>query len=250
MTNDECPLSNDQSLSLSTLLFVRHAQASLFEADYDRLSDRGRQQSRRLGEYLEQNDVVFDEVCIGPRARHRQTVEELQQQTGDTRPLLTLPGFDEHHVDQLVARYIAKIGETFPVVTDLHAAFQAAQEPVDRQRSFARLFEAVARMWVSGECPACGVETWREFKDRVNGAIDEIVSRHSQGKSVLVVTSAGAIGVAMQRALRCPDDVALGLTWRLWNCSLTEFAFSGDRFSLDRFNALPHLPDRSEWTYR
>ena len=63
------------------------------------------------------------------------------------------------------------------------------------------------------------------------------------------MTSVGPIAVSVQRALRCADDVALELGWRLWNGSLTEFVFSADRFTLDVFNALPHLA-RSDWTYR
>ena len=63
-------------------------------------------------------------------------------------------------------------------------------------------------------------------------------------------TSVGPVTVAIQRAMNCDDLTALTTGWRVWNCSLTEFAFSGDRFTLDRFNALPHLPDPSEWTYR
>jgi hypothetical protein len=31
---------------------------------------------------------------------------------------------------------------------------------------------------------------------------------------------------------------------------LSEFIFSGDRFSLDSFNALPHLREESLWSYR
>jgi hypothetical protein len=34
------------------------------------------------------------------------------------------------------------------------------------------------------------------------------------------------------------------------NCSLTEFVFSGERISLDSFNAIPHLDDPALRTFR
>ena len=51
----------------------------------------------------------------------------------------------------------------------------------------------------------------------------------------------------MQTVLRAPEPMAIELNWRIRNCSLTEFLFSGDRVSLDAFNATPHL---GEVTYR
>ena len=42
----------------------------------------------------------------------------------------------------------------------------------------------------------------------------------------------------------------LELSWRLRNCSLTEFVFTRGRVTLDSFNAVPHLGDAARWTYR
>jgi hypothetical protein len=43
--------------------------------------------------------------------------------------------------------------------------------------------------------------------------------------------------------------MALEVNWRVRNCSLTEFVFTKDRFTLDSFNALPHLENPALWTY-
>src|SRR5438477_487415 len=58
--------------------------------------------------------------------------------------------------------------------------------------------------------------------------------------------------VRQQRSaeLAVADRTALELHWRLRNGSLTEFAFTRDRFTLDSFNAVPHLEDTSLLTYR
>ncbi|MFP6676395.1 MAG: histidine phosphatase family protein [Pirellulaceae bacterium] len=236
---------------MSIIIFVRHAQASLFEDDYDQLSDRGLEQARQLGKYFSQQALVFDEVYTGPCRRHQQTASEVARHSNHpSPPAIEIAELDEHHLDQLATQHVHKIAEQFPSIDELQIAFQSADGRVERQKSFARLFEAMADLWVTSRCPLFGVESWPEFHQRVNDGISKIVGRAVRGNKILVFTSAGVIAVALRRALGCPDDVALGLSWRTWNCSLTEFAFSQDRFSLDRFNALPHLDNRKNWTYR
>jgi broad specificity phosphatase PhoE len=70
------------------------------------------------------------------------------------------------------------------------------------------------------------------------------------GKRIVAFTSGGPIGVTVQFALGAPDRAALELNWRVRNSSLTEFVFTRDRFTLDMFNAAPHLDDEALLTYR
>lgn len=236
---------------MSDIIFVRHAQASLFKADYDQLSDLGRTQAGLLGQYLASQSIALDEIYIGPRRRHRQTVEAMIQSAPKIAcPIVVVPQFDEHQVDRLATDYIDQLALDFPEVHKLHQEFRTASQASERQRIFARLFEAVAELWLAGRVEQDDVESWSKFLLRVNDGIDSIVRRPGSGRQVLVVTSAGTISAAMLRALNCPDKVALGLGWRIWNCSLTRFAFSNARFSLDQFNTMPHLSDHSLWTYR
>lgn len=236
---------------MSNIIFVRHAQASLFEADYDQLSELGMTQAQLLGQYLASQPLALDEIYIGPRRRHRQTLEAILQHAPQLAcPLVELPQLDEHQVDRLATDHIDQLAREFPVVNKLNQDFLAANQGLERQRNFARLFEAVAELWVTDRCELYGIESWSSFVSRVNEGIDSIVGRPGSGRQVLVVTSAGTLSAALSRALDCPDRVALGLGWRIWNCSLTRFAFSKGRFSLDQFNTLPHLNDHSLWTYR
>ena len=70
------------------------------------------------------------------------------------------------------------------------------------------------------------------------------------GRRIVSFTSGGFIGSAAQWALAAPDRTALELNWRIRNGSLTEFVFTRERFTLDSFNAVPHLADSALWTYR
>ena len=74
---------------MGNLYLVRHGQASFGKADYDNLSDLGRQQSLRLGQYFEHRRLAFDMVIMGSLRRHTQTWEAIAQGAGfDLKPLV------------------------------------------------------------------------------------------------------------------------------------------------------------------
>jgi broad specificity phosphatase PhoE len=75
------------------------------------------------------------------------------------------------------------------------------------------------------------------------------MAKPGSGRRVAVFTSGGVIGTSVRLALAAPDRTAMEVNWRVRNCSLTEFVFTTGRFSLDSFNALPHLEDPTLWTY-
>jgi broad specificity phosphatase PhoE len=60
---------------MSTLLLVRHGQAHAFDADSDRLTERGELQALRLGEHLVREGVELDEIHVGTLVRQRRTAE-------------------------------------------------------------------------------------------------------------------------------------------------------------------------------
>jgi len=60
---------------MGVLLLVRHGQASLGTADYDRLSDVGRRQAQVTGARLARTDLAVDRVVSGALTRQRDTAE-------------------------------------------------------------------------------------------------------------------------------------------------------------------------------
>jgi len=234
---------------MSTITFVRHAQASLFQADYDRLSERGHSQARQLGCFLNDQGLSYDAVYAGPGKRHRQTAEIVAcAQRLPERSISVMSEFDENQIDRLVTQHLDAIGAEFPDVALLDQAFRTATDAT-RQQAFARMFAAVARLWAANRCVGPEVETAAAFRERVNAGIDEVVDRAGPGQHILVFTSVGPIAAAMQRALCCADSIAVDLGWRIRNSSITEFVFSEGRFTLDRFNSMSHLSDQVDWTY-
>jgi broad specificity phosphatase PhoE len=202
---------------MSTLTVVRHAQARPFQKDSDRLSELGEAQARTLGEYWRHNGIAFDEVWSGSLKRHRQTAALALDQ-----PPQISPGWNEYDVDGVMRDYPRP--SSFP-----------------NNREFQKVFETAMLKWVDG---AIGeAEPWDLFQARVRAALRTIQEGPSN-RRVVLFTSGGPIGVLVQTVLRAPGASFLDVNWRVRNCSVSEFVFSADRFSLDSFNSVAHLPEQ------
>jgi broad specificity phosphatase PhoE len=237
---------------MSTLVLVRHGQASFMKEDYDVLSPLGEAQARLFGEYCARIKLRVDEVWVGPRVRQIRTAEIAGAAYGpgwpEPRPM---PALDEYHAEHVMKHATAELGERDQEIRELIAAFTQASEQRARARSFEKLFQSVTRRWVAGDLVVPGVETWADFTSRVHAGVRQLTAEGgASGRTVLAFTSAGAIGVSLQAVLGMPAVAALELGWIVRNASISELLFSGGRVTLSSFNALPHLPDPAQWTYR
>lgn len=242
---------------MSTLILVRHAQASFFEPEYDKLSPLGETQARGLGQMWATQELVPDEVYTGPRVRHRRTAElaaaAIQDRGYSWPPAGIVEAFDEHQVERLVREAVPRVSDAFPDLRPLAHAYEAAGTRTESLRTFQTLFEAVARLWCRGatEGLMAGLETWPAFKERTLRALRALLEPGGKrGRRIVVFTSTGPISVALQLALGCRDETALELGWRLRNASRTEFLFTGDRLTLDGFNRTLSPFGPPETTYR
>ena len=249
---------------MSTLYVIRHAQASMFAANYDELSARGREQARTLGAVLGERFAAaerqgFDAVFCGPARRHLDTAalagEGLSQAARRFPEPQVLEGFDEHDGQGMVLAALASgsVAAAQPELTRL--AEEAADASVDRRRrskAWQLLFEAIMRRWLRGELeldPRSGheLEPWPEFRERVRAAFAELRER-ARGE-VALFTSVGPTAVILAEILDLPPECAFEQAWRLYNTSITRVVYSGDRMTLDGFNEVAHLPLK-QWTHR
>jgi broad specificity phosphatase PhoE len=239
---------------MSLLTLVRHGQASFDADDYDRLSALGEQQARLLGQYWANQRVAFDEVYTGPRSRQQKSAELVGmglEQGGLVWPEpVILSDLDEYDLEGLLKRLAPRLVELHPEFAQLMKDYQCSVGEQNRLRDFQRMFESLLRHWQSAELPDEGIESWAAFRNRVDRVIRRVQEQSGRGRRVVVFTSGGFIGGATQQALKVSDSTALELNWRIRNCSLTEFVYTRDRFSLDSFNTIPHLSDAALWTYR
>lgn len=239
---------------MSLLLLVRHGQASFGEANYDKLSSRGEEQSKRLGAHWAKRGVRLDAVFTGPRERQIRTAcfaGEAMRAAGLPFPEPTmLPELDEMAAEELLKSHVPRLLEQHPHVRALFSAFADARSRDESTKAFQKLLETVTGMWIRGDFDAPGIEPWPAFCDRVARGLAMVRDAGGKGRTVAVFTSGGTIGASMQHVLGTQPEVSVNLAWIVRNTAVTEILFSGDRLTLSSFNALPHLDDPALVTYR
>ncbi|MCV6620467.1 MAG: histidine phosphatase family protein [Cellvibrionaceae bacterium] len=215
---------------MSEFLLVRHGQASFGSDNYDQLSDLGWQQARWLGEYFQQKDRQFDDIITGKLVRHRETAQGICEGLGLNRDAFTEHGglneFDFHSV---VSAYLRQFPQEMP--TDKSDA-----------RPFFKILKKAMEAWRNDELSAPVPESWGQFEQRVGEALAFIQDNYT-GKKLLVVSSGGAIAMAMKHVLGYGDDMVMNINMQVINSSVSRFVFSPRNVRLASFNSIPHLDD-------
>jgi len=230
---------------MSELTIVRHGQARAFQADPDHLTDTGFAQARRLGEIWAAAGVTFDEVHCGSLRRHcqtEQTVAEVYRSLGKPWPdVMQNPDWNEYDaegVNRGLLPHLESVDETFRALVAESEKYRGTPE---HNRYFQRMFEVLMNTWLEGKVDIDTFEAFATFKERVTRGIKTLMTS-SGNKKVVLFSSGGPIGLCVQRSLRAPDRAFLDVNWRVRNCSLSRWVYSRDRFTLDSFNSVEHLP--------
>lgn len=222
--------------------------------DYDKLSEVGEEQARKLGEYWVRNGIAFDGVCCGPAKRHIRTMEiagSVVQSAGLPWPEPAIvPEFDEFDAFTVMRVTLPALLEYSEQVRRLHEEFESTRHTPEAGRRLQKLFEEVMRLWCTGQFDPPDVESWSQFRARISRAIDRLRCTVAPSSSTVVFTSGGPIAASVAHVLDLPDDKAIEFVWLSRNTSYSQFLCSGERFSMHSFNAIPHLDDLSLLTYR
>jgi broad specificity phosphatase PhoE len=202
---------------MGEVVLVRHGQANsataTTEAEYDRLSELGRQQAAWLGEWLRERGEAFDAVLCGSLRRHRETVEAME-----VGPPEVDARFNEMDYFGLAEAHRAAGGgpvtaETFPdhIVEVIHA-------------------------WKAARIQ--GAESYASFETRVAEALHDAAR---EGRRVLCITSGGTIGMALRHVLGLDPTRMAHLLVPIRNTSMHRLSVRGGASMLSEFNATPHL---------
>jgi broad specificity phosphatase PhoE len=220
---------------MGVLLLVRHGQASLGAADYDRLSDLGRRQAQVVGARLAGPGVTIDRVVTGALSRQRDTAEAILTALG--RPLSDLAiddRLDEYDHVTVMARHEAGI------------SFADATAHGERGRALQSALEEAIGRWISGG-DGYG-ETHDAFIERVQGAIGDLVGKPG---GTVAVTSGGVISAYCALSLGLPVERWPSLARLVVNASITKIINGRTGTSLVTFNDHAHLEsDRALISYR
>ena len=100
--------------------------------------------------------------------------------------------------------------------------------------------------WSQGEVDIGESEKWSEFEARVSTAIEEINQTSKKHDTILLVSSGGAIAMALKQILGLSVEKMIDLNFQIKNTSVTNVEIKKDRLVLSGFNHTPHLdaPER------
>jgi broad specificity phosphatase PhoE len=216
---------------MAILYLVRHGQASFASANYDRLSELGRQQSVWLGDYFAERGIVFARAVCGTLERQRETARAVLDTMGSTLTAAEHPGWNEYSGEAL---YKAYLGDEW--------ANARAKGDV---RSVYRTIKAALAAWSEDKLPGPLPESWRDFGGRIAAAMKSACSGLPDDAYVLASTSGGAIGRGVADLLQAPAQTAIELNLQFRNSGFCEIFFSPRSMRLISFNCVPHL-DRSD----
>lgn len=238
---------------MSTLVLIRHGQAAAYGHGADHLTEVGRRQAQRLGEYLVARDETFDAAYAGDLLRQQETatiVADVYKAAGKVFPAIeTAIGWNEYDANGVTGALVPVLAEADAAFAQKVSDFQAAIGTREQNRYFQRMFEVVMGKWVRDEITAPGVETFSSFHQRVNDARAAIIN-DPKSRRVVAFTSGGPIGACVQLVMQAPLHMAMEINWRVRNTSITELLYSRDRISLDSFNAVPHISEPDLLTFR
>jgi len=213
---------------MAMVLLVRHGQAAFGSDHYDRLSDRGRQQARWLGEHLASLGVLPVRAVAGSLARQRDTAAELLEAMGltDRVQLDEDPGLDEYDGESL---YRAHTG----------GADQLAHQRRDF-RDYWRAFREAMQRW-SEDGLSDVPPSWASFGARVRRAVDTASAGAGREDTILMVSSGGAIGRLIADLMQAPASAAIELNLQFRNTGLCELIVGRGTLRLLSYNSIPHL---------
>jgi broad specificity phosphatase PhoE len=224
---------------VAELTVVRHGQASVGAANYDKLSELGWQQARWLGQWFAEQGLQFDRLVTGTLVRHQETLTGILEGMGlqtslqpnlRQTPVQEFAGLNEYDSSVMLK---ARLGD-----------FNEQDLSKDRRFYFRELREALYQ-WTEAQLQPPNYQSFQQFRA---GVVDGLKLACAPGaQRVLLVSSGGPISNMVGHVLQTPNRVTVDINLQTRNASVTQFAFNERSLNLMSFNNVPHLlqADRS-----
>ena len=224
------------------LYLIRHGQASFGQPAYDRLSATGERQAELLGRHFHKNGTRFDAVYSGALRRHVQTATiAMQQINGDGAQNIKVDAdFNEFDSsDRMMNRLFSVIQED-PVLAGRMKRIHTDHGAIRR------IFDIAEKTDMMPVDETERLQLAQQFRDRIGGAIDNLVHKVGDNRKVAVFTSGGPIAVALRQTLETSRAQTLRLGWELRNTSITVLRYDQEQLWLILFNCVAHLEAQNE----
>jgi broad specificity phosphatase PhoE len=220
---------------VTTLVLVRHGQASFGAQNYDELSRAGHRQAELLGAHWKESGWSAEAWYSGTLSRQKGTASTALAALGaEGTPVTEHRAFDEYDHAGLITSYL-------PLIAAEHPEFKVQRrELFSDPRTFQTFFEKVVACWIGDREGAQPLqETWSAFRERCGAGLRDIAPEGRE--RVVAFTSGGVIAAALAEALKLDGMRAFELNWRIYNASVHVFRLGRRGLTLLGFNNVSHL---------
>jgi broad specificity phosphatase PhoE len=231
---------------MSSVYLIRHGQGGSRD-DYDRLSDTGRRQAALLGQYFRSAGIRFKAAWAGGMRRQRETAGLVLGEMEDPPPAAIDSRWNEFSLEGLWKSLAPRLLQSDPEFAADHERLHVSNPNVDRVMTGCDV--RLIRTWVHGREPVDGVESWGDFRTRVEAPRAEL-ERYGPGEAVAVFTSATPTSVWCGSALSLDDSRIFRIAGVIYNTSFTTFRLRPEELTLFSLNNTPHLTDPALRTFR
>lgn len=216
---------------MPTILLIRHAQASFGSADYDVLSQRGRQQTAALAAGLERRGIRAHRVISGSLRRQLDTARPCARPLGvavevDER-------FDEYTDRDILIHH-----------SDVSAGLE--RRPGDAplgSREFQEILNRALGQWIAAGASGPAAETWAQFQARVKAGLEDVARGLERGQTALVVSSGGVIATLSAQLMSLPPQALIAFNHVSINTGITKLTVGRSGISLISANEHAHLEE-------
>lgn len=241
---------------MSLVHLIRHGQAGTRD-DYDSLSPLGREQARRLGEYLAGQQLRFQQAYCGAMRRQRETAAEVadayRREASAFPPVEERAEWNEFDLEGVyrgIAPLLAAEDAEFrrdheSMLAAVRASAGDAAADVHRRWSSCDI--KVVDAWVHARYPYSG-ESWPAFFARI-ASLRATLDGTGEG-NIAVFTSATPAAILAGLALDIEDGRVFRLAGVMYNSAITTLRVRGDQIRLFSFNNAPHLSEPHLRTHR
>jgi broad specificity phosphatase PhoE len=219
---------------MARLYLVRHSQASFGMENYDQLSTLGYKQSAFIPKHFETlTQQPISAIYRGDMLRHQQTHEHSFKDINAT----ILSGLNEFNHENVL--HVHR-----PEIADREKAMMMVMSQPNPKQFVEDEFDIAMNKWMLEEGPTVYAESFKVFKERALGALQQIIttSRKEKHKEVVAITSGGVISLLVAHILGLPQSKLAGLNTIIANTSVTSLLFNDNKIMLGYFNNYSHLP--------
>lgn len=208
---------------MPAIVLLRHGQASFGSADYDQLSDLGREQAAVAGRELALRGLRSPVLVSGALSRQRETAMIAGAEFGTELSVID-SRFDEFDAHGAVEEHLGRAGATTGMTS---AEFQT------------HLDQAMAQWMAEGD------PVWTVFAAEALAGLSELAQSLPRGTDAVVVTSAGVTAALVGALLHAGPEGVISMNRVSINASMSTVVSGSRGLSVISFNDHAHLRGES-----